>query len=66
MVARSLAPQKITLNINLFVVSLFVLLAGCQQNGGEGITIAQNDGTAPTLVLGASQPGGQEVTQPYS
>jgi hypothetical protein len=45
------------------VVILFLLLPGCSTNGGGGggITIAQIDGTGPTVTLGAGQPGGQDV-----
>lgn len=44
------------------IAVLLLLIAGCPRNGDSGITIAQNDATAPTLTLGAGQPGGQDVT----
>ncbi len=61
MVPRSLA-QKHDAKISVPVTILFLLLTTCSKSSGGGITIAQSDGTAPTLSLGAGQPGGQNVS----
>lgn len=53
-------PESLT--PNPAAVVLLLSLAGCPQpSGSSGITIAQNDGTPPTLSLGAGQQGTQDV-----
>src|SRR6266568_7009035 len=60
--SRSLVAQKVGANTRVSVAVLFLLLTACSKSSGGGITIAQTDGTAPTLSLGAGQPGGQNVS----
>lgn len=60
MASCSLTSKKIHLNITLLAGILVLSLASCQSSGG-GITIAQNDSTAPTLTFGVGQPAGQSA-----
>jgi hypothetical protein len=61
---RPLVGRKI--HLSRFSIILLLPLSACQQctggSSGGGITIAQSDGTPPTLSLGAGQPGGQNVS----
>jgi hypothetical protein len=62
MISRSLTVQKAHLNLASFVITMAMLLAACESPPSSGITIAQNDATAPTLTFGIGQPSGQNVT----
>lgn len=58
--------MKTTTNLMILIVAA-VTFSSCNSGnsgggGGGGITIAQSDGTAPTLTLGVGQPGGQNIS----
>ncbi len=58
---RSIATLVIKLGSGLLALVL-LMSAECPEPSKGGIVIAQNDSTAPSLTLGAGQPGGQGVS----